>query len=80
MRKRKPPKKIIFCLRKYVPAKSLKDALRIEKDIPVYDGFIDSDKSKELADCIGFDDGNYVDEDDEWEDPIPEVKKGGKKK
>jgi hypothetical protein len=53
----------MYVVRKYVKALNVKEALRKEPNIAVHDLWIDDTWSKkELANSIGFDDGQYIDE------------------
>ena len=54
----------MYCMRKYVKALNVKDALRKEPKIHVHDVYLDDKWSDgRLADSIGFDNGVTSDED-----------------
>lgn len=63
MSKLNPEKPKVYVLRKYIKAKNLKEALRLEPKTEVHDAWIDTDWQKtNLPSAIGFDDGIRNDE------------------
>lgn len=55
----------MYIVRKYIKATNLKQAIRLEPKVEVHDCYIDNEwQNKHLADAIGFDDGNYDDEEE----------------
>ena len=62
--KKQTEKPKMYCMRKYVKALNVKDALRKEPKIHVHDVYLDDKWSDgRLADSIGFDNGVTSDED-----------------
>lgn len=57
----KPPKKDRYIIRKYVMARSAAEAIRLDKITKPADVWIDDDwkkENKDLASCVGYDDGH----------------------
>ena len=55
----------MYVVRKYIKAVSAQQALNKDKTTTVHDLWIDNEwKDKELASCIGFDNGIKKDEED----------------
>ncbi len=53
--KKKVEKPKMYIVRKYIKAKDLKQAIRLEPKTPIHDCWIDNDwKETHLADAIGF--------------------------
>ena len=62
MAKKKPVKKDRYILKKFVFAKSAREALSMDKKAPVVDVYVDVDyikqQKEQMASAIGFDDGH----------------------
>ena len=53
-------------IRKFIKAKNLKEAIKLEPQTDIHDCFIDNDwREQHLPEAIGFDDG--IDKEDELE-------------
>lgn len=55
----KPPKKDRYIIRKFIMARSVKEAIKLDAKTPVMECWLDEDWRKEhqmLASCVGFDD------------------------
>lgn len=68
MKKKRVEKPKMYIVRKYIRAKDLKQAIRMEPKTAVHDCYIDADwKETHLADAIGFHEIEREEyEDDDW--------------
>lgn len=66
MNKKRVEKPKMYIVRKYIKAKDLKQAIRLEPKTPIHDCWIDNDwKEQHLADAIGFHEIEREEDEDE---------------